>query len=111
MSKLLTDHDEIRAWVSARAGNPAIVSVPDGHGGFQTRLRLTFGQRQLHEQGAGNDQIGGVELVPWADWFKEFEAQKLALRVPVDNKYVGSAYHFEKRPPRQTPAPGTSGTQ
>jgi hypothetical protein len=71
--------------------------VSDGHGGFQSRLRLTFGQRQLQEQGAGNDQIGGVELVPWADWFKEFEAQKLALRVPVNDDNAGSAYHIEKR--------------
>jgi hypothetical protein len=97
MSKLLTDHKELRAWVAARAGNPAIISVSDGHGGFQSRLRLTFGQRQLQEQGAGNDQIGGVELVPWADWFKEFEAQKLALRVPVNDDNAGSAYHIEKR--------------
>ncbi len=99
MSKLLIDHDEVRAWVTARAGNPAIVSVPDGHSGFQTRLRLTFGQRQLHEQGAGNDLIGGVEMVPWGEWFDEFENQELALRVPAsEDNTTGSAYNLEKRP-------------
>jgi len=99
MSKLLIDHEEVRAWVAARAGNPAIVSVPDGHGGFQTRLRLTFGQRQLHEQGAGNDMIGGVELIPWVEWLDEFENQELALRVPAsEDSTAGSAYNLEKRP-------------
>ncbi len=97
MSKLITDHKEIRAWVAARAGNPAAISVPDGHGGFISRLRLTFGQRQLQEQGAGNEQIGGVEMIPWEEWFKEFEAQELALRIPVSTDAKGSAYHIEKR--------------
>jgi len=98
MSKILTDHQEIRDWVSARAGNPAIISIPNGHGGFQTRLRLTFGQRYLHEQGAGNDQIGGIEMVPWTEWFKEFDSQKLGLRVSDATDDAGSAYQIEKRP-------------
>jgi len=99
MSKLLIDHNEVRAWVAARAGYPAIISIPDGHSGFQTRLRLTFGQRQLHEQGAGNDAIGGVELVPWVEWLTEFENQKLALRVPASEDDIGgSTYQLEKRP-------------
>ncbi len=97
MSKLITSHEDIRSWVAARAGNPAIISVPDGHGGFISRLRLTFGQRQLQESGAGNEQIGGVELIPWAEWFREFETQNLALRVPVGTDAAGSAYHIEKR--------------
>lgn len=97
MSKLITDHKEIREWVAARAGNPAMISVSDGHGGFISRLRLTFGQRQLQESGAGNEQIGGVEMIPWGDWFKEFETQALALRVPLSTDAVGSAYHIEKR--------------
>ncbi len=97
MSKLIIDHQEIRSWVAARAGNPAAISVSDGHGGFISRLRLTFGQRQLQESGAGNEQLGGVEMVPWEEWFKEFEAQSLALRVPVSTDAVGSAYHIEKR--------------
>jgi len=97
MSKIITDHQKIRDWVAAHAGNPAIISVPDGYGGFLARLRLTFGQRLLQEQGAGNDQIGGIELVAWTEWFNEFEAQKLALRVPADLDNAGSAYIIEKR--------------
>ncbi len=97
MSKLLTDHDEIRAWVAARAGNPALISVSNGHGGFQTRLRLTFGQRLLNADGAGSNQVGGIELVPWAEWFAEFEKQQLGLRVPMKDDDAGSAYQLEKR--------------
>lgn len=99
MSKLLIDHDAVRSWVAARAGYPAIISIPDGYSGFQTRLRLTFGQRQLHEQGAGNEAIGGVELVPWVEWFNEFENQKLALRIPDGEDDIStSTYQLEKRP-------------
>ena len=98
MSRILTDHQEIRAWVSARAGNPAMIPVPDGHGGFRNRLHLAFGQRYLHEQGAGNDHGGGIEMVPWAEWFEEFERQNLAMRVPAALDDAGSAYQFEKRP-------------
>jgi hypothetical protein len=97
MSKLLTDHDEIRAWVAARAGNPAQISVSNGHGGFQTRLRLTFGQRLLNADGAGSNQVGGIELVPWTEWFTEFDKQQLGLRVPVQDDNAGSAYQLEKR--------------
>ena len=97
MSKLLPSHEDIRAWVTSRAGNPAVISVSDGHGGFISRLRLTFGQRQLQESGAGNEQIGGIELIPWEEWFKIFEEQSLALRVPVSTDAAGSAYHIEKR--------------
>lgn len=97
MSKLLTNHLEIREWVSARAGNPAIISIPNGHGGFGTRLRLTFGQRHLQEQGAGNEQVGGVEMVPWVEWFEEFERQKLAMRVSATLDDNSIAFQFEKR--------------
>ncbi len=97
MSKLLTDHAEIRAWVAARAGNPAMISISDGHGGFQTRLRLTFGQRLINAEGAGSNQASGVELVPWAEWFAEFDRQNLGLRVPVSDDNAQSAYQFEKR--------------
>ncbi len=97
MSKVLTDHDEVRAWVAARAGNPAIISVSDGHGGFQTRLRLTFGQRLLNGEGAGSNQAGGIELVPWVEWFAEFDEQQLGLRVPATDDHAQSTYQFEPR--------------
>lgn len=97
MSKLLTAHDEIRAWVSARAGNPALITISNGHGGYQTRLRLTFGQRLLNADGAGSNQVGGIELVPWAEWFAEFDKQQLGLRVPVQDDNAGSTYQLEKR--------------
>jgi len=98
VSTLLTDHQQIREWIAARAGNPAIISIPNGHGGYQARLRLTFGQRHLQEQGAGNEKIGGVEMVPWIEWFNEFESQNLALRVPAEQDNAGSAFSIEKRP-------------
>ncbi len=37
-------------------------------------------------------------MVPWAEWFEEFERQNLAMRVPAALDDAGSAYQFEKRP-------------
>lgn len=100
MSQTLIDHDEIRAWVSARAGTPAIISMPDGTGDTDDRLRLVFGQRAINaEGGEGPDRLGGIESVTWTEWFDLFENDGLALLVPDDTDNMEeSAYTLEKRP-------------
>lgn len=99
MSKLLIDHDEIRDWVATRAGSPAKTEVPDGHGGDDANLHLVFGQRifdNAHDE--ARDQLGGIELITWAEWFEEFEKHQLALRVQDDRDGPhSSAYTFDKR--------------
>lgn len=99
MSKLLTDHDEIRAWVSSHAGTPAATSVPDGHGGFRTNLHLQFGQRMFGDDNdEARDQLGGVEMISWQEWFETFETEQLGLRVSTpDDNWHDSAFAFEKR--------------
>ncbi|MCB1518217.1 MAG: hypothetical protein KDJ19_11455 [Hyphomicrobiaceae bacterium] len=99
MSKLLTDHDEIRSWASAHAGSPALIYVPNGHGGDDVVLKLRFGVRMFaSDQDEARDQLGGIEPVTWQEWFEAFEEHQLALRVPdqVDGNPAG-VYSFEKR--------------
>ena len=100
MSKLLTDHDKIREWVSAHAGNPAMTSVPNGHGGEDLVLKFTFGQRIFStDQDEARDQLGGVEQVTWAEWFEQFEKHGLALRIPdVFDGNPAGVYSIEPRP-------------
>jgi hypothetical protein len=68
-TKTATDHDEIRRWVEAHGGRPAIVrGTRDGDGGGV--LRIDF------PGGAGDDQL---EPVSWEEWFDVFERNRLAF--------------------------------
>ena len=90
----LTDHDEIRSWAAARMGSPAVVDIST-EGGTQPMLRLVFGQASYQDQDRGDrpPNAGGYELVEWDEWFRIFDAQRLALVVPkpqagsLDNSY------------------------
>lgn len=98
MSKVLTDHTEIRQWVEARAGSPLLMDVPDGRGGTRPLLQLTFGQDALNSGESQNqDRPGGFELASWDDWFAALESQNLALRVS-DDPSGGSEAEFEFAP-------------
>lgn len=81
MSRILTDHPEIRQWAEARNGSPMLMDVPSGTGS-RTLLQLTFGQHALNAQNEGPDRaVGGYQLVTWDDWLAELERQQLALKV------------------------------
>ena len=99
MSKLLTDHDEIREWASVRSGTPGLSSIPDGQGGSTTNLHLQFGQRIFApDQDETRDQLGGVELVSWEEWFEALDKENLGLRVATpDDNWNDNAFIFEKR--------------
>lgn len=99
MSKLLTDHDEIREWAIARSGKPGLTYVPDGHGGEQENLHLEFGQGVFSpDHDEPRDQLGGVELVSWDEWLAAFDKNNLGLRIstPEDNLH-DNYFSFEKR--------------
>jgi hypothetical protein len=69
-AKSTTNHDEIRHWVEARGGHPALVkrTARDGHGGI---LRIDFpgfsGERSLKE-------------ISWDDFFETFEDSRIRSR-------------------------------
>ncbi|WDR04438.1 hypothetical protein PSQ90_08750 [Devosia rhodophyticola] len=94
MPKILTSHDDIRQWTSARGGNPMLMEVPDGSD-TRTILQLTFGQEALNsDHNQGPDRIGGFQLVSWDDWFAALDENNLWLRVS-DDPSGGNEAEFE----------------
>jgi hypothetical protein len=116
MPRILTDHDEIRQWAEARAGNPMTMDVPDGTQ-RRTLLEITFGQHALNaENNEGPDRpVAGYELVSWDDWFAEFDSQGLAIRVQDDApgvldrsfEFMSRAGHGETTDAARKPAVGS----
>lgn len=96
----LTDHESIRDWAAARMGFPAIVDVST-EAGTQPLLRLVFDQAAYQDQDLQERPVnaGGYELVEWDDWFKEFDAQELALVVGTDRPGVRDSFHEIVRKP------------
>jgi hypothetical protein len=67
-TRVTTDHDEIRRWVEAHGGKPAIVKdTEDGEGGV---LRIDF------PGGVGEARL---EHVSWDRWFDVFDRSDLAF--------------------------------
>jgi len=94
MPRNLTDHEDIREWVTARGGFPMMMDVPDGTG-MRTILQLTFGQHALNaDNNEGPDRLGGFQLVSWEEWFAALETGNLALRVS-DDPSGGNEAEFE----------------
>jgi hypothetical protein len=94
MSKVMTNREDIRQWVEARAGYPMLMDTPDGTG-TRTLLQLTFGQHALNsENNEGPDRINGFQLSGWDDWFAALEENGLAIRVS-DDPSGGSENEFE----------------
>ncbi|WP_417307435.1 hypothetical protein [Devosia sp.] len=91
MTRKLVNHDDIRQWTAARAGNPAMA---DGPVGADPVLRLVFGQQQLNAgENQYGDRPGGIDLVSWEEWFEVFEKEKLALLVEDEKPGVLDDYH------------------
>jgi hypothetical protein len=97
---MLTDHEAIRDWAAARMGFPAIVDVSPA-GGMQPMVRLVFDQAAYQDQDRAERaaNAGGYELVEWDEWFKVFDAQKLALVVPKDVPGRRDSFHEIVRRP------------
>ena len=74
----LTDHYAIRDWVAARGGAPAMAEAPFGD---HPVLRILFEQQAYPDVDAPLD-AGGLEVVEWDDWFRVFDARKMAMIVP-----------------------------
>lgn len=80
----LTDHDAIRDWAAARAGQPAMSDPPTGLEQTEPVLRIVFGQQPYQDHDEGADRPGGVTIVDWDEWFQTFDERQLALVVHAD---------------------------
>lgn len=93
MTRVLTQHDEIRQWAVARSGNPAIEDRPTALSGHPV-LRIVFDQYALNAgENQYGDRPGGLDLVDWSEWFVEFDGQNLGLLVEDERPGVLDDYY------------------
>jgi hypothetical protein len=115
MAKTMIEHDDIREWAEARAGEPMLEDIPDVDR-EQVLLAITFGQHAINaDHNEGPDPITGWSLVTWDEWFAAFDQQNLALK--VNDELPGQldrAFEFVSRDGEgltteaaRQPAPGT----
>lgn len=74
----LTNHRDIKAWVTERRGMPAIQRSPDPRGSVRAKLALSFGRARLKPALSVDD---GISPCSWSAWLAELDRQQLALRV------------------------------
>lgn len=89
----LTDHDAIRDWAAARAGQPALADPAPGAFESEPVLTIAFGQHAYQDTDEGADPIGGIRLIDWDEWFKLFEERQLALVVSEDRPGQRDEFH------------------
>jgi len=98
-TRILTDHEEIREWAAARAGQPALSDpgLPAAEAG--PVLRLAFGQQAYEDTDQGWDEPGGLQIIDWDEWFRLFDERQLALVVGEDVPGQREEFHeFVRRP-------------
>ena len=83
-SKTTTDHDTIRNWAEERGGRPATVAGTESGGEDAGILRIDF-----------QDPDDKLAEIPWDEWFRKFDEEKLAFLYQDETK-DGSTSRFFK---------------
>lgn len=106
MTKTLTQPEDVRQWVEARAGAPMSMDVPDGSGDSRTLLNITFGQHALNaDANEGPDRVTGFALSAWDEWLAELDRQGLAIRVHDETPgTLDNDFEFVARDSKAQPA-------
>lgn len=79
MAETTTDHDTIRKWAEGKGGKPAAVART--HQGDDVGIiRIMFPKAPQSEHDA-------LTEISWDEFFKEFEARKLALLYEKDSMF------------------------
>jgi len=98
-TRTLTDHDEIRDWAAARAGQPALSESMPGMSESQPLLHFIFGQHAYQDVDQGPDRVDGLSIIEWDEWFRLFDERNLALVVNEDVAGQREDFHeFIRRP-------------
>lgn len=98
-TRLLTNHDEIRDWAAARAGQPALNDPVLGTAETDPVLCFAFGQHAYQDTDRGAQPMGGVQIIDWETWFRMFDERELALVVSEDVPGRREEFHeFVRRP-------------
>jgi hypothetical protein len=91
LTKVTTDHDEIRKWVEARGGVPAHVKGT-GDENDPGLLRIDF---------PVDGPDSKLEPIDWDEWFRKFDENKLAL-IYAEKTADGEKSYFNKLVSRET---------
>ena len=75
----LTDHHDIKKWVEARHGQPALRHVVGKTGAVEPRLAIRFDAPRDPLFVPGQDD--GMSPCSWTAWMAELDRQHLALEV------------------------------
>lgn len=89
--KVLTDHDEIRAWAEERSATPSQVASTATEDDVGI-IRLDF---------PGYTGEGTLEAIEWDQWFEKFDENELALIVQQTTA-EGEPSNFNKLVKRST---------
>ena len=84
----ITDHDRIRKWAEARRARPACVVGAEN----RAEIRFDFPRVRASEP---------LQAISWAQWFKIFDENRLALLIEEDAK-GGKKSKFNKLVSRNT---------
>lgn len=93
-TRLLTGREEIRDWVAARMGFPAIRDAATST--EEPVLTLVFDQQSYEDQDQGPDRppsMGGLDHVEWDEWFELFDKRNLALVVNEETDGVRENFY------------------
>ena len=74
-----TDHDEIRNWAESKGGKPGAVDRTHKGGGIGI-IRIMFPDNPQSDHDA-------LTEISWDEFFRQFEASKLALVYEEDNLF------------------------
>lgn len=91
LSKVTTDHDEIRRWAEERGAKPSAV-IRTEHGDDPGIIRLDF---------PGYSGEGSLEEISWDEWFRKFDERNLAL-LYQEHTAGGEKSNFNKIVSRET---------
>lgn len=91
LTRVTTDHDQIRQWAEERGGKPACVRGTGGRNDIGM-LRLDF---------PGFSGQGSLQPVDWDTWFRKFDDENLAL-LYQDKTSRGEKSNFNKLVSRET---------
>ena len=79
----LTRHNDIRTWVTAHRGVPALIPERDANGAVRARLALAFDRHDRPPEDMPL-QDNGVAPCSWTAWLAELDRQQLALQIRDD---------------------------
>lgn len=84
-SKTTTDHEQIKKWVEARGGKPAIVKGTEDNEDGSGLLRINF-------PGYAEDNLKNIS---WEEFFETFDERNLSFLYQEETKDGGESRFFK----------------